>query len=97
MSTTITTIQPDISYHPDYTKFQLRTERLKPSRPANPQLPHGFPHKLTGPLVWEAKDFEDESEWTLVLTSDHLSEIHEALIHFKCKQWNTIQGQMLQS
>ena len=85
MATTIIQSQPDISYHPDYNKFQLRTERLKPERPPNPQLPSGFPKKLTGPLVWEGKDFKDEHELTFILNSEHISEIHNALLHFKCE------------
>lgn len=85
MSATFTTqTQPDISYNPDYTKFQLRTERLKSQRLSNPQLPSGFPQKLTGPLVWEGKDFTDEKDWTFVLTPEHLTEIENALVHFKC-------------
>ena len=86
MSATFTTQrQPDISYHPDYTKFQLRIERLKSQRQSNPQLPSGFPQKLTGPLVWEGKDFTDEKDWTFVLTPEHLVEIENALVHFKCE------------
>jgi len=84
MSATITQKQPDISYHPDYTKFNLRTERLKFERPSIPQLPPEFPRKLTGPLVWEGKDFTDEKDWTFVLTPEHLDEIENALVHFKC-------------
>ncbi|KAG0647274.1 hypothetical protein D0Z07_7059 [Hyphodiscus hymeniophilus] len=63
-----TTVQPDISYHPDYTKFRLRTERLKEERPPNIGLPAYF---------------TDETEWTLSLNEQNLKEIHEALVHFK--------------
>ena len=87
MSTTTTQTQPDISYHPDFTKFQLRTERLKQQRPSNVGLPAGFPQKLQGPIVWEGKDFTDEMEWTLSLNEEQLKEIHNALVNFK-GQWN---------
>jgi hypothetical protein len=84
MAATITQTQPDISYHPDFEKYQLRTERLKPLRASN-GLPLGFPEQLTGPLVWEGKDFTNEKEWTFSLTESHLEEIHNALQHFKCE------------
>lgn len=77
--------QPDISYHPDFDKYQLRTERLKAQRPADVGLPVGFPAQLTGPLVWEGQDFSDESQWTLSLNEAQLREIHNALGHFKSK------------
>ncbi|KAE8445881.1 hypothetical protein EG329_012805 [Mollisiaceae sp. DMI_Dod_QoI] len=75
--------QPDISYHPDFEKFRLRTEHLKAQRRPDVGLPAGFPARLTGPLVWEGKDFENKSPWDLVLTKPQLEEIHNALLHFK--------------
>jgi len=81
----LTQRQPDISYHPDFEKFQLRTERLKAQRSSNSGLPTGFPAQLTGPLVWEGKDFTDENEWTFSLTEPQVEEIHKALEHFKCE------------
>jgi hypothetical protein len=83
MSTTVTRTQPDISYHPHYTKFQLRTEQLKPERPATPLLPSSFPEKLTGPL--EGIDFKDNSDWIFVLNEEQPGEIGDTLVHFKCK------------
>jgi hypothetical protein len=79
----LTQKQPDISYHPDFEKYQLRTERLKALRPPNSGPPQGFPDQLIGPLVWEGKDFTDEKEWTFSLNESQLEEIHKALIHFK--------------
>jgi len=81
----LTQRQPDITYHPDFEKYQLRTERLKLLRPAKPSLPHGFPAQLTGDLVWEGKDFTDESQWTLSLSDAQIEEIHDALKQFKSK------------
>jgi len=75
--------QPDISYHPDFEKYQLRTERVKAQLPHPTRLPDGFPDQLTGGLVWDGKDFTNELEWTFSLNEDHLAEIHEALLHFK--------------
>jgi hypothetical protein len=79
----LTQKQPDISYHPNFEKYQLRSERLKALRPANSGLPTGFPEQLRGPLVWEGKDFTDEKEWTFSLNESQLEEIHQALVHFK--------------
>lgn len=95
MSTTATQTQPDISYHPDFTKFQLRTERLKNQRPPNAGLPPGFPKKLEGPIVWEGKDFTNESEWTLPLNEENLEEIHNALLYFKGQWFSGISQQFL--
>lgn len=81
----LTQKQPDISYHPDFEKYQLRTDRPKPFRPAKSGLPTGFPAQLTGPLVWERKGFTDEKEWTFSLNESQLEEIHKALVHFRCE------------
>lgn len=86
MSTTTTqteATQPDISYHPDFTKYQLRTERLKHQRAADIGLPEGFPRNLRGPIVWEGKNFTDDKQWTLSLNKENLEEVHHALISFK--------------
>ena len=83
MGATLTQTQPDISYHPDFEKYQLRSERLKAVRAPNSDLPAGFPEQLTGPLVWEEKDFLDKREWTFSLNESHLEEIQNALQHFK--------------
>lgn len=79
----LTQRQPDISYHPDFQKYQLRSERLKAQRPSEPKLPGSFPFQLAGPLVWEGKNFTDESQWIFSLDGSQYEEIHQALIHFK--------------
>jgi hypothetical protein len=79
----ITLVQPDISYHPDFKKYQLRTEKIKTQLPDNTTLPTGFPKELKGPLVWEGKDFTEESDWTFYLNGTQLQEIHQALTYFK--------------
>lgn len=76
--------QPDISYHPDRKKFQQRTERIKARQQGPPSLPVDFPTQLDGPLVWEGKQWTNEDDWTFSLNGDQLTEIHEALLHFKC-------------
>jgi hypothetical protein len=91
----LTQKQPDISYHPDFEKYQLRTERLKDLRQSTTELPEGFPKKLTGPLVWEGKDFTDEKEWTFSLNESHLEEIHKALLHFQCTSFQSPATQYL--
>jgi hypothetical protein len=86
----ITLVQPDISYHPDFKKYKLRTERIKAQLPANTTLPSDFPKELKGQLVWEGKDFTEESDWTFSLDGTQLHEIHQALIHFKCEKFSQL-------
>lgn len=77
--------QPDISYHPDFKKWQARTARRlseEPSLPTHP-LPAGFPKKMEGPLVWDAKDWKNESQWVYQLSSSELNEIEDAVKHFQ--------------
>ncbi|KAJ7778639.1 hypothetical protein DFH07DRAFT_901329 [Mycena maculata] len=77
--------QPDISYHPDEAKFRARTARRLAEDPTLPQrpLPAGFPPSTEGPIVWEGKDWTDESQWVYNLTDEHLQEIDRALVHFE--------------
>lgn len=78
--------QPDISYTPDFNKYQTRikqrlaTEKLK-SRP----LPPGFPDKLHSDLVWEDDGLADRYNWTYELNAEEVEELEDALKHFKCK------------
>ena len=77
--------QPDIAYHPDEAKWKARTARRlaeDPSLPLTP-LPEGFPQVLESPLVWEGKDWKDESQWTYNLSEAELKEIDAALKHFR--------------
>lgn len=85
MSQTQTQTQPDISYHPDFQKYQLRSDKIKALNPSIKKLPGSFLSQMKGELVWEAKDYTDEKQWTLVLTEDHLAEIDDALKAFKGK------------
>ncbi|TFK22445.1 Clavaminate synthase-like protein [Coprinopsis marcescibilis] len=77
--------QPDIEYHPNEEKWRARTARRLAENPALPKtpLPKGYPHVLDSPLVWEGKDWKDESQWSFDLTAVHLKEIDGALEHFK--------------
>ena len=79
--------QPDITYHPNRQQWQHRTEgRLveDPSLPLTP-LPDGYPKKLSSPLVWEGKDWQNEEQWVYSLTPMHLEEIDAAVTHFHGK------------
>ncbi|KAJ7700250.1 hypothetical protein B0H14DRAFT_2417325 [Mycena olivaceomarginata] len=77
--------QPDIQYHPDEAKFRARTARRLAEDPTLPQrpLPEGFPAQTEGPIVWEGKDWTDESQWVYNLSDDQLAEIDRALAHFE--------------
>ncbi|KAI5926518.1 Clavaminate synthase-like protein [Camillea tinctor] len=75
--------QPDISYAPDYEKWQTRAARRLATENLPKTLPEGFPSKLSGDLVWEGQSIADEYDWTYVLNEDQLAEIDRAVDHFK--------------
>lgn len=77
--------QPDIEYQPDRAKWEARTARRLAADPSLPTkaLPDGFPKELKSPLVWEGSDWTDEKKWAYQLTAFDLSEIADAVTHFK--------------
>jgi hypothetical protein len=77
--------QPDISYHPDETKWKARSARRLAENPTLPSqsLPEGFPAQVGGPIVWEGNDFTSEDQWVVKLTDAQLQEINDGLKHFK--------------
>ncbi|KAI1172149.1 TfdA family taurine catabolism dioxygenase TauD [Nemania sp. FL0916] len=75
--------QPDISYHPSHEKWQARVARRLQEGNLPKSLPKGFPEKLTGDLVWEGQTVADTYNWTFVFSDEHLTEISQALAHFK--------------
>lgn len=77
--------QPDISYAPDYEKYQARAARRIQSENLPSNLPEGFPEQLKGDLVWEGSTLAETYDWTYVLKEDQLAEIDEAVKHFKCQ------------
>lgn len=77
--------QPDISYAPDYDKYQARAARRVQSENLPSTLPEGFPEQLKGDLVWEGNTLAETYDWTYVLNEDHLAEIDQAVKHFKCQ------------
>jgi hypothetical protein len=76
--------QPDISYAPDRERWTTRTTQRLAEDPTllSIPLPEGFPRKLDSPLVWEGKDWKDESQWVYNLSPAELKEIDEAVRHF---------------
>lgn len=79
--------QPDIAYHPDLDKYRNRTAlrlRLNSALPNTP-LPAGWPSRLDGPIIWEGKDWTNESQWVYTLTIEELKEIDQAIDEFKRK------------
>ncbi|KAF7987106.1 hypothetical protein HWV62_295 [Athelia sp. TMB] len=77
--------QPDIEYQPDRIKWEARTARRLAADPSLPNkaLPAGYPKKLESPLVWEGSDWKDEKQWIYPLTTSDLSEIAQAVKHFR--------------
>jgi hypothetical protein len=88
MSATVTItqpVQPDIQYHPNFVKYQARTNQRKETESLQTSLPAGFPQKLASPLVWEGKDIETRSDWIYKLSDEQLDEIDAGLKSFKGK------------
>lgn len=51
---------------------------------ALPSVPDGFPSQLSGPLVWNNRDFVKKTkEYTYLLDGDDTVEIELAVHHFK--------------
>lgn len=77
--------QPDITYPPDYDKWQARAQRRIAAGGLPTRVPEGFPDQLTGNMVWEGETLAETYDWTYVLSPDQLAEIDNAVAHFKCK------------
>ncbi|CVL09167.1 hypothetical protein FPRO06_13377 [Fusarium proliferatum] len=75
--------QPDISYHPDWEKYQARVSRRTQTEDLTKSLPEGFPKELKGDLVWDGETLAQKYDWTYVLSAAQLEEIDKALAHFK--------------
>lgn len=80
-------VQPDIQYHPEYSKYLARTARRLAETPDLPKapLPAGFPDKVEGPIVWKGEDWTNENQWVYRLSDAELQEIDNAIQHFKGK------------
>ncbi|KAI1860603.1 uncharacterized protein JN550_011451 [Neoarthrinium moseri] len=92
MSTTLTFVtpaapappgQPDISYAPDFEKWQARAAHRTTAGGLPTNVPKGFPEQLTGDLVWEGNNLAAKYNWTYVLNDKQLEEVDLALKHFK--------------
>ncbi|KAI1385396.1 Clavaminate synthase-like protein [Hypoxylon trugodes] len=75
--------QPDISYAPDFEKYQVRREKRIKAGGLQKLLPEGLPGQLRGKLVWEGDTLAETYNWTYVLTPSQLEEIESAVKHFK--------------
>lgn len=77
--------QPDIQYAPDFAKYHARAARRVQTGNLPRSVPEGFPDELKGDLVWEGDTLAETYDWTFVLSEDQLSEINQAVEHFKCE------------
>ncbi|KAI2616807.1 Clavaminate synthase-like protein [Hypoxylon sp. NC1633] len=75
--------QPDITYAPDFSKYQARKEQRIKTGSLTKELPPGLPQKLTGKLAWEGDTLAKTYDWTYVLNPSQLDEVKLALKHFK--------------
>ncbi len=79
------TAQPDISYTPDFDKYQARTQRRLVTEKLDLQsLPVGFPSKLESDFVWDGESITGNYEWVYKLSEKEIAEVEDALAHFKC-------------
>ena len=76
--------QPDIAYHPNFDRYQVRSQHRQKTEDLPTTLPNGFPQQLSSPLAWEGKEVENSDDWIVELTEAQLDEIDQALNHFKC-------------
>lgn len=77
---------PDISYAPDWEKYQARTKRRLESEKLDlVTLPEGFPKKLESSFVWEGEGLVETYQWVYELSKEQVEEIERGLVHFKCK------------
>lgn len=78
--------QPDISYQPDFEKYQARTRlRLQSEKLNRSNLPPDFPQQLDSDLVWEGETLADSFDWNYILVPGQVEELEHALAHFKCR------------
>ena len=79
--------QPDITYKPDFDKYQARTRiRLQTEPLEQKSLPSGYPKQLVSNLVWEGEGLVDNYDWTYVLAPKQVEELENALAYFKCER-----------
>lgn len=86
--------QPDIEYHPNFEKYQARSQLRQKTESLPTTIPGGFPAQLQSPLAWDGKDIESRTDWVVELDDTHLDEIDQALKHFKCK-YKTLGDQLI--
>ncbi|CAG8956683.1 hypothetical protein HYFRA_00012227 [Hymenoscyphus fraxineus] len=76
--------KPDISYAPDFEKYQARTKRrLESENLSAVTLPEGFPRKLESEFVWEGKELEGRYEWIYELSEVQVEEVERGLEYFQ--------------
>ncbi|KAF3404614.1 hypothetical protein DPV78_003350 [Talaromyces pinophilus] len=76
-------LQPDIQYHPDYSKFLDRSKRRLERETLTKVLPPGLPQRLSSSFVWDGNEIQGRDDWVIALTDNHLEEVDRALSHFK--------------
>jgi hypothetical protein len=76
--------QPDITYTPDFDKYQVRTKKRLTTEKLAQSLPDGFPSKLESDFVWEGETVNKSYDWVYELGAKDVAELEAALEHFKC-------------
>lgn len=72
-----------IGYDVDEAAFRRRAAARVAAGGLPTAIPHGWPTKLAGPLVWSKPDVDEESKYMHVLSDQDKVEIQSALNAFK--------------
>lgn len=82
--------QPDITYTPDFAKYQQRSAQRKSREVLQTHLPEGLPKQLTGTLVWDGDSVKASYNWTFSLSEEQVEEVRKALRYFQCQSQDHI-------
>ncbi|KAF4963073.1 hypothetical protein FSARC_8875 [Fusarium sarcochroum] len=75
--------QPDINYAPDYSNWRARVKTRLAEGNLPTEVPEGFPKQLGGDAAWDGATLAETYDWTYVLSDGQLSEVDQAVAHFK--------------
>lgn len=72
-----------IGYEVDEIAYRNRVQASLAAGNLPTEVPAGWPTQMSGPLVWDRGDFQDEAEYVYYLTDQDKLEVSNALETFK--------------